>query len=110
MKLSEKDFLGQVIDLAHIFGWRVAHFRPAKTERGWRTAVQADGAGFPDLVMTRKDKGMCYFIELKSSEGKLSPEQEEWVYELQVVAENSLGVCYFCWKPGDFDEIKEALR
>jgi hypothetical protein len=51
--ITEAAFLRQVLDLAKLRGWRTAHFRPAQTSRGWRTAVQGDGAGFPDLVGRR---------------------------------------------------------
>lgn len=44
---DERQWQAQVIELARILGWRVAHFRPALTKHGWRTPVQADGAGFP---------------------------------------------------------------
>lgn len=44
---TEIQWQAQVIELAHILGWTVAHFRPALTKHGWRTPVQADGAGFP---------------------------------------------------------------
>jgi hypothetical protein len=46
--LSEAAFTDAVIELARLGGWRVAHFRPARTASGWRTPVQGDGAGFPD--------------------------------------------------------------
>ena len=47
--MSERELQDAVIQLARLLGWRVAHFRPAMTTRGWRTPVSADGAGFPDL-------------------------------------------------------------
>jgi hypothetical protein len=78
--LLEKDLQRAVIDLAHLMGWRVAHFRPAQTARGWRTAVEADGKGFPDLVLTRG--GRVMFRELKCNGGKASPEQEQWLRDL----------------------------
>lgn len=34
-------------------GYRVAHFRPEKTAHDWRTAVAADGKGYPDLAMAK---------------------------------------------------------
>jgi hypothetical protein len=43
----------QVLELAKICGWRTAHFRPAKTSKGWRTPVSGDGAGLPDLILVR---------------------------------------------------------
>jgi hypothetical protein len=105
--VSESDFLKQVIDLAHIYGWKVAHFRPAMTARGWRTAVQADGAGFPDLVLVRD---RVIFAELKSDGGKLSVSQDTWLYRLVEAAKNMMGLGVYVWRPSDFDEIVEVLK
>ena len=49
-KISEDDWQQTIIDCLRQFGWTVAHFRAAKTEKGWRTPVQADGKGFPDII------------------------------------------------------------
>jgi hypothetical protein len=46
----EQSFQSVVIEVARLTGWRVAHFRAARTAHGWRTPVTADGAGWPDLV------------------------------------------------------------
>lgn len=48
--ISEAELQSAVIELARTLGYRVAHFRAARTAQGWRTPVEADGAGFPDLV------------------------------------------------------------
>lgn len=75
--ISEEELLQAVIRLAHLCRWRVAHFRPARTAAGsWRTAVQGDGKGFPDLVLARR--GEVIFAELKSKRGVLSDEQGAW--------------------------------
>lgn len=74
---SEESFLSAVLDLARLYRWRVAHFRPAQTAHGWRTAVQGDGKGFPDLVLIRGLR--LVVLELKSERGKLSREQREWL-------------------------------
>lgn len=66
-----------VIDLAQTLGWRVAHFRPSPTGKGWRTAVEADGAGFPDLVLVKGDRVL--FREVKSGRGKLTEAQQRWL-------------------------------
>jgi VRR-NUC domain len=58
-------------------GWRCAHFRPGRTDHGWRTAVQGDGKGFPDWVLVH-DRGGVVFVELKTVKGKLTPTQEAW--------------------------------
>ncbi len=101
--MGEKDFLEQVIDLGHLYHWRIAHFRPSVNQRGqWSTAVQADGAGFPDLIMVREDR--LLFAELKSEKGKVSDSQYEWIDALK---ETNAEV--YIWKPSDFDKIAEVL-
>lgn len=59
---TEAMFQIEIIELARILGWRVAHFRPAQTRHGWRTPVAADGKGFPDLVLVRE---RVIYAELK---------------------------------------------
>ncbi len=82
LKQTEAEFQKEVIDWLHKHDWRVAHFRPAKTSKGWRTAVGADGAGFPDLCCVNAKSGRVMFIELKSDTGKVSLEQAEWLLAL----------------------------
>lgn len=100
--MTEAHLQAQVIDLARFRGWRVAHFRPAMTTQGWRTAVSADGAGFPDLVLVREDRLMA--VELKSERGWLTDEQAAWLLALQ-----QAGVETHVWKPADWPAIMEAL-
>jgi VRR-NUC domain len=75
--MSEAALQAAVIDLAHVMGWRVAHFRPAFERGRYRTPVDADGAGFPDLLMVRD--GRIIVAELKSATGRLSAAQTEWL-------------------------------
>lgn len=101
--MSEREWQDQVIDLMHVFGWRVAHFRPAKTERGWRTPVQADGQGFPDLIAARGNRLLA--VELKAEKGKLSPQQAVWVESFaQTPAE------VYVWRPSEFETVHRILR
>ncbi len=96
--MTEKELQAAVIDLAHIYRWRVAHFRPAMNERGqWRTAVAADGKGFPDLVMVSTLR--VAFVELKSEKGRLSAEQTLW---LEALSPMTLPVDVFIWRPADW--------
>lgn len=104
LEITERQFQDQVIDLAHVFGFRIAHFRPAKTDRGWRTAVQADGKGYPDLTMVKGSR--LVFAELKASTRRLSSDQEVWLNDLRQVE----GVEVYVWRPRDFDEIVRLLR
>ena len=93
-----------MIELAHLHGWRVAHFRKSRTADGRHlTAVAADGAGFPDLVMVRD--GDLIFAELKRQDGRVSLEQKAWLEELN----KPHGVTVCVWRPNDWGLIKELL-
>lgn len=103
MYIKEDDFLRQVITLAHLYGWKVAHFRHAmKKDGNYITPVQADGAGFPDLVLVR---GRIIFAEIKSEKGKLSDAQKEWRDALE-----NTGGEYYTWRISEWDEIVEILK
>lgn len=93
-----------MIDCAHTFGWRAAHFRPARTERGWVTPVAADGKGYPDLTLVGK---RVIFSELKSARGKQTHDQKEWM-----VALRAAGAEFYVWSPADWlsGEIERILR
>lgn len=83
---TEKQFMKAVIDLAHSYGWSIAHFKTAHIQRAdgvsyYATPVQADGEGFPDLVLAKRGEPI-YFIELKTNRGKLTERQENWLYLL----------------------------
>jgi len=68
-----------VVDLARLQGWRVAHFRPARTSKGWRTPVAADGKGWPDLVLVRE---RVVYAEIKGDGDRLREEQAAWLQAL----------------------------
>jgi hypothetical protein len=113
----EAAFQQQVIEIAHIYRWRVAHFRAAQTARGWRTPVEADGMGFPDLVLIRPPE--LIIAELKSEKGVLSLAQRGWVGELSLVEEAIATAAgqpphrrlfeINVWRPSDFDDIVKRL-
>jgi hypothetical protein len=79
LAMSEDDLKAAVIQAARLLGWRVAHQRPARTEKGWRTAIEGD-AGFPDLCLARD--GRVLFRELKSAKGKPTADQQVWLEAL----------------------------
>lgn len=74
--MNEKQFQEAVLQTAKLFGWKVAHFRAARTAKGWATPVAADGKGWPDLVLV--GNGRVLFRELKTDKGVLTQEQQEW--------------------------------
>ena len=100
---TEAQFTDQLIEVGRLLGYKVAHFRPAKTSRGWRTPVSGDGAGWPDLTFAKP--GRLIFAELKSKVGKLSPEQTDWLALLEATGAES-----YVWRPAQFEEAVEILR
>lgn len=73
--MTEQQLTDAIVELCRYLGVLVHHDRPARTERGWRTAVQGD-AGFPDLVIV--SYGGALFREVKSDTGSLTGPQKEW--------------------------------
>lgn len=101
--ITEAQFTAQVIQLAHLLGWRIAHFRPAQTTRGWRTAVEGDGAGYPDVTAVRGHR--LVVAELKAQRGAVTPEQRAWLDAFAAA-----GAETYVWRPSDFDAIAAVLR
>lgn len=102
-KISEDEFLSQVIRLARLYGWLVMHQRPSINQRGrWMTAVQGN-AGFPDLVLC--GKGRTIFAELKVGRNRTTPEQEAWLSRLR-----ASGQWAEVWRPENWDAIEHVLQ
>ena len=96
---TERHFQTRVVDLARSLGWRVVHFRPARTATGWVTAIQGD-KGFPDTVLARQ--GTVWFWELKRERGgRTDADQEAWG--------EALGSRYRSLRPSDWEWIVGAL-
>jgi hypothetical protein len=118
--MTERELQEAVIELAHVYGWKIAHFRPAMNARGdWRTPVAADGKGFPDLVMVSAHA--LLFVELKSDKGKVTPEQLDWINRLMHKShewdKNTTGVNEYMlgtdvWRPSDWTNgaIEKILK
>lgn len=104
--MTEKALQKAVIQLAHLLGWACAHFRPAMTRRGrWVTPVEADGKGWPDLVLVKP--GRCLFRELKTDNGRLGSEQASWLERLQLAGQNACVWRTADWRSG---RIEQELR
>jgi hypothetical protein len=97
--VTEDQFKGRVMDYARFRGWRVVHYRPARTTKGWRTPLEGD-PGCPDLILARD--GVILLVELKSATGRLRPGQPEWLA--------ALGPHGRLWRPIDWPDIQEELR
>ena len=92
---TEAEFTGKVIRLAILYGWQVCHFRPARTARGWRTAIQGH-AGFPDIVAVRYGRKVA--AELKVGTNKPTEDQSLWL--------NHWGKDAYLWYPSDWAQIE----
>lgn len=99
---SERALQAQVIALARLYGWRVAHFRPARTAKGWRTPVEGDGAGFPDLILVRGTELLA--VELKGPRGRLTAAQGAWLVALEAA-----GAEIHEWRASDWGDIQRRL-
>lgn len=83
-RMTEDDLLEAIVDLAKTLHWQAYHALPARTGRGYRTAMVGD-VGFPDLVLAKR--GHLVFAELKGHDargtlGKPTPAQLRWLAEL----------------------------
>ena len=99
--ISEAVLEKNVIELAERLGWMVYSVR-----RSVRAIVNSHtGKGFPDLVLVRWS--LVLFRELKSSRGRLTPEQKMWQAHL-VKAQQDVGI----WRPADWLDgtIERQLR
>lgn len=100
--MTEAEWTAQVIALARLTGWRVVHFRPARTARGWRTPVQGDGKGWPDLVLLRGQRLIA--AELKTDTGRATAEQLAWLDAFALV-----GAETYLWRPCDWEAVQQVL-
>lgn len=92
MKISEKEFQSQVIQLAKLLGWLVYHTHDS------RRSV----AGFPDLILLRN--GRLVVIELKVGKNRATPEQVVWLEAFAKIADYVA-----VWTPQHWAEIQEVL-
>lgn len=120
----EAELQSAIIGLAHLLGYRVAHFRPARvkcytcgggerqtrppcrrcggTGWTWRTPVEADGAGFPDLFMVRPGRAIMAEVKIDT---KPTPEQQQW---LEAAAAGGIEAHVFTlrlWRDGTVERV-----
>lgn len=102
---TEAEFQAAVVELARWCGWLVFHPRPARTSKGWATAIQGD-AGYPDLTLVHSVKKRIIIVELKTPKGRTSEPQRRWLEALEAVP----GVEAFLWRPSDWPAIQTTLK
>lgn len=103
---SERQWQDVLMQLAQLFGWRRAHFRPARVMRGgkeiYETPIEGDAKGYLDLEFVRD---RLVKIEAKFGKNKPSPEQLDWM-----AAYHKAGVEVHLWWPRDFDTAVNTLK
>ena len=74
----------RITQALRMHGWLHTHFRPLRTEAGYRTPLSGD-KGYPDITAVHPERGLLIFVEVKADRGRLSPEQRAWISALQQV-------------------------
>jgi hypothetical protein len=121
--ITEADFQRMVTDLAGVLGWSWVHFRPAQTQRGWRTPVEGPlGAGWPDLTLLRVRDRRLIFAELKRETTTVTVDQAAVLAALGELSapigdfrvadgcQTYARIETWVWRPSDLDAIAEILR
>jgi hypothetical protein len=75
--VTEDDLLTAVLSVCKLYSWRTLHIRPARTEEGWRSPLQGDGVGWPDVLAVKGSRLIA--AELKGEKGKATDEQMQWL-------------------------------
>jgi hypothetical protein len=94
LRITEKAFQAQIVELAKLYGWLHYHVHNARNSP----------AGWPDLVLVRPPHAL--FVEVKTDTGRLTPAQRTWLDALQ----RCPGVEAHVWRPGDWDAIVKRLK
>jgi hypothetical protein len=104
LAITEAEWQQQVVDLAHMLGWRHNHTRRSIGRgRSWTTATSV--IGWPDLVMWSEAQRRVLYVELKSETGKLSFEQDIVLDSLRAA-----GCETFVWRPSDLEQVRDVLQ
>lgn len=109
-RLTEDQWLGLVLDLAHAYGWLAAHFRSARVQRRdgswyWTTPVQGD-TGSPDLLLAHPRRHLRCLVELKQDGRYPDPEQHAW---LDALGPSDGRTVVAVWRPKDEPEVRAIL-
>lgn len=96
LAMDEDELLANVRTLALTTGWAVYHTRDSR----------GSDAGWPDLVLGHRARGLLLFVELKTSRGSLSAAQKIWIDILE-----SCGAHVAVWRPAQWADgtIRQIL-
>ena len=96
-------------------GVLLARIRRLATDNGYISYHTHDSrkseVGFPDLLLAKPETltsaGRILFVELKSSQGKVTREQHLW---LDILTHTVPGVEVYLWRPRDWPTIQQILQ
>lgn len=91
-RITEKQFMAEVIRLAKRNGWDYSHAYDSRKSE----------PGLPDLLLVHPTHGIV-FAELKTDTGKLTPAQAAWIGRL------APWVRVVVWRPADWELIGRVL-
>jgi len=102
LPVTEAEWQEQVVQLAHLYGWKHLHVRRSigKGKR-WTTATNVDG--WPDLFLWHPTKGFAA-IELKVGKNQPTEEQEAILASLEAAGARVM----VAW-PVDLELVKNLL-
>ena len=101
-RISGARLQAAIVERARLEGWAVAHFRPARTAKGYRTPVAYDGKGYPDLTLVRD---RVVFAEVKGDGDSLRLEQQAWLELLELAGAEVYVWTPALWLAGSIDEV-----
>ncbi len=142
LPISETAFASWFEELLDTYGYRWMHPRPARVNRGGRDVYEtaySGHKGYLDYTIAHEVKRRLIFAELKSEDGKLSPDQQLWydtlkecvkmitlkpvVFNHGKMASINVDDMYkgkelnlipsfevYVWRPSQRDEIEEILK
>ena len=94
----------QFLDLAHMLGWQHMHVRRTIGKgRKWTTGTSVKG--WPDLTLWHEGQVRLIFVELKSDDGRLSPDQEVVLASLDAAGQET-----YVFRPSDLELAARILR
>ena len=108
--VSEAVFQTRVIHLAHENQFETYHHTTTGGKCRQCGARVSGGRivtskGFPDLVLGRQDPSRLIYAELKSQNGRVSPDQVKWRRILEACGQE-----YYLWRPSNWEEIERVLE
>lgn len=93
--MTEAELQRAVFDLARRYGWVIFHTPDSR---------RVTARGCPDLICINERQSRLLFAELKTTKGRLRPEQVFWIDVLKAA-----NVEVHVWRPEDLQSVIPAV-